>query len=598
MRIRLSISPCCKTTRSSRHFPLRLFLYSILAIAALSQCAPSDAPSMEAEGFADLIIINGNIATMDEQQPTAQALAIKDGRIIQVGNHKSVEALSGKNTRKIDAKGHFVMPGFIEGHGHYVGLGDSKISLNLLDTRSWQEILDKVSDKVNSTPPGEWIIGRGWHQEKWDTFPAQLVEGYPLHHALSAISPDHPVLLSHASGHATFANAKAMQLAGITKETPDPRGGAIIRDVQGAPIGVFEERAEDALWQTWQKEYDRLSLEEKKQVWLRKIRAAEQECLRHGITSFQDAGLQFQDLQWLKELAQANDLHVRLWVMIRHSYEDMKDRLDEFPWLHIGNHFLTVKAIKSEVDGALGSRGAWLLDDYHDKPGFHGQNTTPIEEVARIAALASNHDLQLCVHAIGDRANREVLDIYEKTFQQKPQKKDWRWRIEHAQHLHPDDIPRFKELKVIASMQGIHCTSDAPFVIERLGEERARMGAYAWRALLDHGVHIANGTDAPVEAVSPIASFYASVTRKRADSGMVFFPEQAMTRQEALYSYTLGNAYAAFEEKDKGSLSIGKLGDVVILSNDLLHCTEEDILKTKVLYTIVGGQVKASSAMN
>jgi predicted amidohydrolase YtcJ len=559
----------------------------ILFITTLLRCSNSAEPQV-----ADLIILNGNVATLNKDMPKAQALAIKDHRILMVADNESVQALKDEQTKVIDAKGNFVMPGFIEGHGHYVGLGESMISLNLLHSKNWQEILDQVAEKVKTAKPGDWIIGRGWHQEKWNQPLGSQVEGYPLHDELSALSPNNPVLLSHASGHASFANAKAMDMVGISKESPDPNGGAIIRDQSGNPIGVFEERAEDVFWSAYDEYYSQQTPEAKKAHWLEKIRAAEKECLSKGITSFQDAGLRFQDLEWLKELAASNALNVRLWVMIRHSYAEMKDRLSAFPWLNLGDYFLTVKAIKTEVDGALGSRGAWLLEAYHDKPGFHGQNTTSIEEVANIASLANQHNLQLCVHAIGDRANREVLDIFEQNFKANPERKDWRWRIEHAQHLNPEDIPRFKSLNVIASMQGIHCTSDAPFVVERLGEERARSGAYAWRALLDEGVVIANGTDAPVEDVSPIASFHASVTRKRADNGMAFFTEQAMTRQEALYSYTLGNAYAAFEEKEKGSLEAGKLGDVVILSKDLLTCSDEEILETKVLWTIVGGEVR------
>ena len=566
-------------------------LFFLFTITICLQCSQDKGNTTERQA-ADLIIWNGNINTIDKNNPKAEAIAIKDQRIIAVGDNEKIKSLSDADTKMINARKNFVMPGFIEGHGHYVGLGESMINLNLLNTKNWQEILDKVAEKAKTTKPGDWIVGRGWHQEKWDQPLNKQVEGYPLHDELSALTPDNPVLLSHASGHASFANAKAMEMVGINKETPDPSGGAIIRDQQGNPIGVFEERAEDALWLAWKEFYNQLSPEEQKAHWLEKIRAAEQECLSKGITSFQDAGLKFQDLKWLRELAEASELNIRLWVMIRHSYEEMKGKLNGYPWLNLGDHFLSVKAIKTEVDGALGSRGAWLLEAYHDKPGFHGQNTTTIEEVENIASLANKHNLQLCVHAIGDRANREVLDIFEKNFKAKPDKKDWRWRIEHAQHLNPEDIPRFKELNVIASMQGIHCTSDAPFVVERLGEERARDGAYAWRALLDEGVVIANGTDAPVEDVSPIASYYASVTRKRADSGLEFFTEQAMTREEALYSYTLGNAYAGFEEKDKGSLEVGKLGDVVILSEDLLTCAADKILGTEVLWTIVGGEVK------
>ncbi len=563
----------------------RYLLVCVFGIILLSSCK-------EEEQIADLVITNANIVTMDTKQPRAEAVAIKGDRIVAVGSSEDLKSWTKESTKVIDAKGLFVMPGFIEGHGHFTGVGSSLVNLNLLNSKNWNEIVAQVAEKVKNVKPGEWIIGRGWHQEKWDESLERQIEGYPFHDELSAISPDNPVLLSHASGHASFANKNAMDLVGLSKETPEPSGGHIIRDSNDEAIGVFEERAEDFLWKAYQDYYDRLSKEEQKVEWLKGVRFAEQECLSKGITSFQDAGSSYEDIAWFKELAETGELNLRLWVMLRHSYAEMKDNLDGFPILNAGNHFFTMKAIKTEVDGALGARGAWLLDHYHDKPGHFGQNTTTIEEVTNIADLAYANDMQLCVHAIGDRANREVLDIMEKNFNKNPNKKDLRWRIEHAQHLNLEDIPRFKTLGVIASMQGIHCTSDAPFVVDRLGEERARTGAYAWRALLDEGVVIANGTDAPVEDVSPIASYYASVSRKRVDNQMVFFAEQAMTRQEALYAYTLGNAFAAFEENDKGSLEEGKLADLVILSKDLLECREEEIIFTDVLMTMVGGEVK------
>ena len=279
-------------------------------------------------------------------------------------------------------------------------------------------------------------------------------------------------------------------------------------------------------------------------------------------------------------------MQVRLWAMARHPAEELEGQVSKYKKVDVGNRFYTCNAIKSEVDGALGAFGAWLLESYSDKPGFKGQNTTDIYDVKKIADMAIANEMQFCVHAIGDRANRVVLDIYEGVMAQHPEKTDLRWRIEHAQHLNPADIPRFAKSKIIASMQGIHCTSDAPFVVKRLGTERAQLGAYAWRSLLDNGVVVAKGTDAPVEDVDPIKSFYASVTRKREDTGLTFFTEQKMTRAEAIYSYTLGNAFAAFEDHFKGSIRPGKVADFVILSNDLINCSDEEILQTKVLYTI------------
>ncbi len=548
--------------------------------------------SCEKKESADVIFTNGNFYTVDEGQPLAEAIAVKDERIIEIGSAKQIAALQGEDTEVIDLEGQFVMPGFIEGHGHFSGLGLSLINLNFLKAKSWDEIVAAVAEAVKDAEPGEWIVGRGWHQEKWLEELDRQVLGYPFHDKLSEVSPDNPVLLRHASGHGSFANAKAMEMAGITAETPNPVGGEIVRDSGGEPIGMFEETAQRLVSRLYQEYLDTLEPEELKKRWVKAIELAQEECLMKGVTSFQDAGSSFQDIEWYNELAEAGELDMRLWVMLRHSFERMNGNLDGLPILNAGNYYFTCKAIKSAVDGALGSFGAWLLRPYHDKSDFHGQNTVSIDEVTNIAKLAWDNDLQLCVHAIGDRANREVLDIFETTFQSEPDRTDHRWRIEHAQHLDTADIPRFKYLGVIAAMQGIHCTSDAPFVVKRLGVERARYGAYPWRSLLDAGVVVTNGTDAPVEDVDPLESFYASVTRRRVDTGLEFFTEQNMTREEAIHSYTLACAFSAFEEQDKGSISKGKLADLVVLSNDLIKCSDEEILETEVLMTVVGGKVK------
>jgi len=541
----------------------------------------------------DLLLYNGNFSTINITKPNATAIAITDGRISAVGGAELIEKYHGSAKKAIDLNGQFAMPGFIEGHGHFSNLGKSLIHLNFLASKNWQEIVDQVAAKAATLQPGVWIEGRGWHQEKWDSVLEQQIHGYPFHDQLSAVSPDNPVILYHASGHALFANKAAMATAGVSTETANPVGGEIIRDRKGNAIGVFEERAMKVISGSYQDYLAKIPDSEKLGLWEQGIALAEKECLAKGITSFQDAGSSFIEIERYKKMAEDGELDVRLWAMVRHSYDEMKDgKLAKFPIIDAGKNFFSVRAIKTEVDGALGSFGAWLLRPYADKPNFTGQNTTTIEEVENIAALAVKHDLQLCVHAIGDRANREVLDIFKNLLPNHPKKDKWRWRIEHAQHLDPTDIPRFKTMGVIASMQGIHCTSDAPFVVSRLGIERSQQGAYPWRSLLDAGVVVANGTDAPVEDVSALASIYASVTRKRQDTGMAFFPEQSMTREEALYSYTLGNAYAAFEEESKGSLEVGKLGDIVVLSNNLLTCAADAIPSTEVVMTIVGGEVK------
>jgi len=541
----------------------------------------------------DLILYHAAVYPVTAALIEDGAVVIDSGRIVATGETGAIlETYGDQAARTIDCRGAFLMPGFIEGHGHFSSLGYNLIQLDLLDAPTWQAIVDSVAVRVRQSRPGEWIIGRGWHQEKWIESPGETVNGYPFHDLLSQVSPDNPVFLSHASGHASFANAAAMAAAGITAETPDPAGGRIVRDGRGRALGVFEERAEDLIGEAYAEYVRGLDQQARTEEWYRAIRAVQSHCLALGITSFQDAGSTFEEVDRYRRLAEADSLDLRLWAMIRHPYEQLKGHMDGLPVIGAGRDMFTCRAIKSEVDGALGSFGAWLLKPYADKPGFSGQNTTSIYDVKSIADIAMEKDMQMCVHAIGDRANRVVLDIYEAQITSHPEKEDLRWRIEHAQHLDPADMPRFRDLGIIASMQGIHCTSDAPFVVKRLGPERARVGAYAWRSLLDLGVTIANGTDAPVERVDPLPSLYASVTRRRADSGLIFYPEQAMTRAEALRSYTLGNAFAAFEEQQKGSIEPGKWADLVLLDHNLLTCPDDSILPTRVLMTLVGGDIK------
>ncbi len=535
--------------------------------------------------FADMIITGADFYTANDQE--IEALAISGDRIMAVGSKEDIMRLRGNDTEVIDARGTFVMPGFIEGHGHFFGLGQSLMELDFMQAESWDTIVGMVTEKAKNTPEGTWIIGRGWHQEKWRTAPGEMVGGYPHHRTLSAVTPNHPVMLVHASGHALFANKKAMELSGVLRDIAAPKGGHIVRDAANKATGVFEENAMEIIRNTYQ---NYLKQEDDASKRIRRdsaIRLAQDLCLENGICSFQDAGSDFELLAHYEQMARSGTWDIRMWAMLRHSYDEMKTKLNDFPKINIGDHRFTCRAIKTDLDGALGAHGAWLLSPYSDKPGFVGQNTTPIEEVERIAKLAKNHGMQLCVHAIGDRANREVLDIAQRLGDVEP----LRWRIEHAQHLHPDDIKRFKTLGLIASMQAIHCTSDAPFVVKRLGFERAQQGAYAWRSLLDAGAKLANGTDVPVEPISPFKSIYASVTRQHPNREGAFFPEQAMTRDEALKSYTIWNAYAAFEEDIKGTLEIGKLADIIIVSHNLLDCPDEDLLRAKVLKTIVGGKI-------
>jgi len=539
---------------------------------------------------ADLVLLSGKIVTLDETKPEARALAAKGDLIVAIGSNEEIKPLISSDTKVIDLKGKLAVPGLIDGHGHFMSLGQSKMRLDLTKVKNWDEIVAMVAEAVKKAEPGEWIPGRGWHQEKWDKVPEPNVEGLPYHFELSKVSPNNPVFLTHASGHAGYANARAMELAGITKNTPDPEGGEIVRDQEGNPIGAFREEAQGLVTMAMRDYLHGRTAEQKQADQVKAFELAVQECLSQGITSFHDASSSFETIDFFKRMVDEDKMGVRLYVMISEGNKSLEQRLKDYRIINYGDKQLTVRAIKRLIDGALGAHGAWLLEPYNSLPTSVGLNTEPIDKMKETARIAIENDFQLCTHAIGDRGNRETLNIYEEAFKAHPDKKDLRWRIEHAQHLHPDDIPRFGQLGVIASMQGIHCTSDGPWVIKRLGEKRTEEGAYVWQKLMKTGAIIANGTDVPVEAVDPIPNFYALVTRKM-NNGEAFYPDQKMTREQALRSYTLNCAYAAFEEDLKGSLSVVKLADITVLSKDILTVPDDEILQTEVLYTIVGGKV-------
>ncbi|MCF8240654.1 MAG: amidohydrolase [Melioribacteraceae bacterium] len=543
---------------------------------------------------ADLVLMNGDIYTVDESIPSAEAIAVNNDSIKFVGSNNEVKKYIGDKTEVIDLNGKFVMPGFIESHAHFMGLGKSKMILDLKGTTNYDELVSQVAIAAENTLPGEWILGRGWHQEKWDPVPSPNVKGYPVHTALSKASPLNPVILTHASGHAILVNAKAMELAGVTEDTPDPDGGVIVRDSLGNPAGVFEENAELLITNVYDEYRSQLTEVQLLNEKIRRLELAALESLQNGITTFHDAGETFNDIDLIKKLVDENRIPVRLYVMIGDTLENILERGADYRMSGYGDNHLTVRSIKEYMDGALGSRGAWLLSPYSDDSTNTGLNVTPLNELRQVYKFAIENDFQIGTHAIGDRANRVTLDLYERVFKDHPEKTNLRWRIEHAQHLTEKDIDRFAELNVIAAMQGVHCTSDAVFVKKRLGSWRAKTSAYVWRDLIENGVMICNGTDAPVESVSPIENFCATVTRKLAD-GTEFYPEQKMTREEAIKSYTINGAYAGFEEDIKGSITVNKLADFVVLSNNLLTVSDSQINNTKVLYTIIGGEVKYQS---
>jgi predicted amidohydrolase YtcJ len=552
------------------------------ACLALCACAAFAQP-------ADLVLLNGKIVTVNAAQPVVQALAARGDRITALGSNADAAKWIGPQTRVIDLHGQLAIPGFIEGHGHFTGVGEYRLGLDLREAKTWDQIVAQVARAAKQAKPGEWILGRGWHQSKWDHAPDPNVEGFPLHASLDAVSPDNPVLLTHASGHAVFVNAKAMEAAGITRETKNPAGGEILKDASGAPTGLLRETAQQLANRAHEAFLAKRTKEQAAADLRKVIEIASKECLSKGITSFEDAGSPLETADMFRAMAARNELTLRLWVMLRGPGTTGAD-LEKYRTIDAGGSRLTIRAIKHYMDGALGSRGAWLLAPYADKPDSTGLNVEEPSAIHAAAELAIAHGYQLCVHAIGDRANRVVLDNYESVFKEHPDKKDLRWRIEHAQHIDPADIPRFGKLGVIAAMQAIHCTSDAPYVLLRLGPKRAEEGAYVWQKLMKSGAVVANGTDAPVEDVSPIANYYAAVTRRTKD-GTVFYGDQRMSRDEALKSYTWNNAFAAFQEKEKGSLEVGKLADITVLSKDILTVPENQILATDVKYTIVGGKV-------
>jgi hypothetical protein len=548
-------------------------------------------PAAAQQSRADLVLLHGDLFTVDSQHPRAQAIAMRGDRIAAVGSDADIQRWVGPKTHVVDLRGRLVIPGFIDGHGHYTGLGESKLVLDLTRAQTWDDIVAQVRDAARSAKPGTLIEGRGWHQEKWTHAPQPNVEGVPLHASLDAVSPNNPVVLEHASGHASFVNGAALRLAGVTRATANPSGGEIVKDSTGEPTGLLKESAQGLMGRARAKLPHLTKAEE--EVRFRKIvRLAGDDALSKGVTSFHDAGSSFATIDGFRQLARAGQLPVRLYAMVRFESDSMLDaKLDSYRMNGYANGMLTVRSIKQQIDGALGSHGAWLLEPYTDLPSSTGLTLKPVPDIEKTARVALKHNFQVNIHAIGDRANREVLDVYERIFRDNPDKHDLRWRIEHAQHIDPTDIPRFKQLGVIASMQGVHTISDGPWVAKRLGEERARRTSYLWRSLIDAGAIVTNGTDTPVEDVDPIMSFYGSVTRKTRE-GTIFVPEQRVTRDEGLRAYTLNNAYASFQEKELGSLTPGKYADIVILSKNIMTVPDDEIPTARVDLTILGGKIR------
>jgi predicted amidohydrolase YtcJ len=526
---------------------------------------------------ADLIVLNARIYTADATRPVAEALAVRDGRIAFVGSARGALALAGPRTERLDAAGRTVIPGMVDAHAHLLGLGQALRTVDLVGTRSYDEVIMRVREQAARTPAGEWVRGRGWDQNDWaDT-------RFPTHDALSRAVPDHPVYLTRVDGHAVLVNAKALALAGVTAATTDPAGGRVVRDATGAPTGVLVDGAMGLVGRV----IPTASSAELRAQTL----AAVAEANRWGLTGIHDAGVGPAGIAVYEELARDGRYDLRNYVMVRGDDSTIATFLRRGPQLGLHGGRLWVRAIKISSDGALGSRGAALLEPYADEPGQSGLLLQEPDRIRRVAVQALRAGFQVNVHAIGDRANRLVLDAFEAALREVPVG-DHRFRVEHAQILHHDDIARFARLDVIPSMQGSHQSSDMYWVANRIGWARA-LGAYAWRSLLATGVVIPNGSDSPVEAVNPLISFHAFVTRQDAAGFPAggWFPAQRTTREEALLSMTLWPAYAAFMERESGSLTAGKYADFVVLDRDIMTVAPEEILDAKVMMTVLGGRV-------
>lgn len=530
-------------------------LAALLALPAASQTA-------------DLLVEDARIYTGSQSRSTLTALAVKDGRILALGD--AAKSHAGPSTRRIGLRGATVIPSFIDSHAHMRGLGALLESRDLRHAATVAEIAGWVRERAAATPPGEWILGRNWDQTNWGgQFPAAA--------DLDRAAPAHPVFLTRVDGHAGWANSRALALAGITRNTPDPAGGKIVRNGAGEPTGVLIDRAQGLV-------RARIPPPTYQQI-KRQLELAARECARLGLAGVHDAGVSAEDLRAYRELLAEGKLPVRIYAMIGGDGPLWRDYLQSGPET---GEFLTVRAIKLFADGALGSRGAALWQPYSDDKANSGLLMTSREELERIGRQAAARGFQVCTHAIGDRANRIVLDAYAAVL---GGTNDRRFRIEHAQIVSLPDFRLFRQYSVLPAMQATHATSDMRWAEARLGPDRIA-GAYAWRRFLDLRIPVANGSDFPVEQANPIPGFYAAFTRQDAQGRPPggWTPGQRMTRAEALESWTLSAAYAAFEEKVRGSLEPGKYADFLVLDRDIMTAPPLEVLRTKVLMNVLGGR--------
>jgi len=569
---------------------MRAFAPVVLLAAASGVHATPRAP-------ADLILYDAHVVTESPDQADARAIAIAGQRIVAVGTDREILEQRGPKTRAIDLHGMTVVPGFVDSHAHFLDTGEalSELDVSAAQAPSWDDIVREVAEAARHAKRGEWIIGNGWHQEHWTHPPRESVEGLPAGRELDAVSPDNPVLLQHASGHAIFVNSVALRLAGIGAGTPNPPGGEIVRDASGRAIGMLRDSAMRPVLAALEKSRAAQTPAAKRRRLLDEVALATHDALEHGVTSWQDMGQPFETLDLYRSLAAQGKLGVRLYAFVSDEpVAALKAHLAHYRLIDYGKDgLLTVRGIGEILsDGALGTHSAWFFEPYLDVPTTRGYSVTPLATIRALAEVAMADDFQISVHAIGARANHEVLDIYQAVMAEHPGKSDLRWRIDHAQHLLPADIPRFAALHVIASMQTGHACDDAPYVVRRIGAARAA-SSYAWHSLIESGAIIANGTDAPVIPIDTMPNFFCAVTRRERFSpeGAPFYPREAMTRREALRAYTYNGAYSMFKERELGTLEAGKLADLVVLDHDILTAPAPEILATHVLYTVLGGKV-------
>ncbi len=554
--------------------------FTIILVAALNNFA--FAVQTGVPTHADLVFTGANIYTVNEKQPRAEAIAVKGGRIVFVGSSSPGKAYVGKATKVIDLKGATVVPGLTDSHYHLMGVGAREVNLNLEGTTTLDSFLAKVKERVDKTAPGRWVTGRGWIETFWKP------QAFPTRQDLDRISPNNPVLLTRADGHASVANTAALKMAGINNGTADPFGGEILRDkATGEATGMLIDAAQGLVRQ----HLPQVTESDREEALLLGI----QRTLSLGWTQIHTAGGSYSDAELFKRMMARGKAKLRIYLVTHGPGETSRRLLTEGATIGSNENRYTHRGIKVVLDGALGSRGAALLEKYSDADTT-GLLTAKPDELRPMLAEALRKGIQVQTHAIGDRANRLILDLYEEAFKAVPLEqrkiKDPRWRVEHAQIVTEEDIPRFKKLGLIASMQPSHAIGDLFFAPSRLGMKRLQ-GAYAWQKFLRSGTIIAGGSDAPVERGEPMIEFYAAVARKSltGESGAGWHLEQAVSREEALKMFTIWPAYAAFEESQRGSIEVGKLADLTILSADIMKIRESDIPKTKCLMTVVGGEI-------